>query len=112
MSPPLTMPASAISAKTMSRKRLPNTRRSPLEADIRWHLIGHLQANKAQAALQTFCLIQTLDSVRLASVLHRLHPASPFPVLVEVNVAGEDRRAESLPKMPKRSSTPSVTRSK
>jgi hypothetical protein len=65
--------------------------------DIRWHLIGHLQANKAQAALQTFCLIQTLDSVRLASVLHRLHPASPFPVLVEVNLAGESSKSGVAP---------------
>ena len=65
--------------------------------DIRWHLIGHLQANKAQAALQTFCLIQTLDSVRLASVLHRLHPSSPFPVLVEVNLAGESSKSGVAP---------------
>jgi pyridoxal phosphate enzyme (YggS family) len=66
-------------------------------ADIRWHLIGHLQTNKAQVALQTFCLIQTLDSARLASTLHRLHPASPFPVLVEVNVAGESSKSGVAP---------------
>ena len=58
-------------------------------SDIRWHLIGHLQTNKARVATDTFCLIQTLDSARLASTLHRLHPAPKFPVLVEVNVAGE-----------------------
>jgi PLP dependent protein len=66
-------------------------------ADIRWHLIGHLQANKAHAALETFCLIQTLDSVRLASVLQRLHPAAPFPVLIEVNVAGESSKSGVSP---------------
>jgi PLP dependent protein len=66
-------------------------------ADIRWHLIGHLQTNKAQVALQTFCLIQTLDSARLASTLHRLHPASPFPVLVEVNVGGESSKSGVAP---------------
>jgi PLP dependent protein len=48
-------------------------------------------------------LVQTLDSARLASTLHRLHPAPKFPVLVEVNVAGEmsksgvsPERAEAL----------------
>jgi hypothetical protein len=34
-------------------------------------------------------LIQTLDSAHLAATMHRLHPAPPFPILVEVNVAGE-----------------------
>ena len=57
--------------------------------DIRWHLIGHLQTNKARAAIEMFDLIQTLDSARLASALHRLRPAPPMAVLIEVNLAGE-----------------------
>ena len=59
------------------------------KADIRWHLIGHLQTNKARAAIEIFDLIQTLDSARLAAALHRLRPAPPMAVLIEVNLAGE-----------------------
>jgi len=61
----------------------------PALSDLRWHLIGHLQTNKARAALEVFALIQTLDNLRLASALHRLHPASAIPVLLEINLAGE-----------------------
>jgi PLP dependent protein len=56
---------------------------------IRWHLIGHLQTNKVRAAIETFDVIQTLDSQRLATALFRLHPLPPMPVLVEINLAGE-----------------------
>ncbi len=35
-------------------------------ADIRWHLIGHLQSNKAKLAASAFTLIHSIDSVRLA----------------------------------------------
>src|ERR1700733_7991851 len=40
-------------------------------AGARWHLIGHLQSNKARAAAEHFDLVHTLDSVRLASALAR-----------------------------------------
>lgn len=56
---------------------------------IRWHLIGHLQINKVRAARETFDMIQTLDSQRLATALFRLRPSPPMPVLVEINLAGE-----------------------
>ena len=39
--------------------------------DIRWHMIGHLQTNKAKDALETFDIIETLDSERLANALAR-----------------------------------------
>ena len=68
-------------------------KRAALKAltDIRWHLIGHLQRNKAGAAIATFDLVQTLDREALAAALFRLRPA-PAPrvaVLVEVNLGGE-----------------------
>lgn len=65
--------------------------------DIRWHLIGHLQTNKARAALEIFDLIQTLDSARLASAINRLRPAPPMPVLIEVNLAGEASKSGVAP---------------
>src|SRR5579875_2362622 len=39
---------------------------------IRWHLIGHLQTNKAKVAAGGFHLIQSLDSIRLAGALARV----------------------------------------
>ncbi len=58
-----------------------------------WHLIGHLQSNKARKAAALFDCIQTLDSGRLAEALDRalgeLGRPMPLPVLVEVNVSGE-----------------------
>jgi PLP dependent protein len=48
-----------------------------------WHMIGHLQSNKAKTALSCFDVVETVDSVRLASVLSR-RTASPVNVLLEV----------------------------
>ena len=55
-----------------------------------WHLIGHLQTNKARAAGR-FALIQSLDSVRLADTLAERAPA--VPVLVEVNVSRDAEKS-------------------
>lgn len=57
--------------------------------DIRWHLIGHLQTNKARDAANRFVLIHSLDSARLARALGRARSTPPVPVLIEVNAAGE-----------------------
>lgn len=57
-------------------------------ARARWHLIGHLQSNKARAAAGTFAILHGIDSVRLLELLDRVAPA-PVRVLLEVNVAGE-----------------------
>ena len=57
--------------------------------DACWHLIGHLQSNKARATVEHFDLIHTLDNGRLAQALARLRPSPPMPVLIEVNLGGE-----------------------
>jgi pyridoxal phosphate enzyme (YggS family) len=56
---------------------------------VRWDLIGHLQTNKAKIAAGAFDLIQSLDSIRLASALAKARPDPPLAVLVEVNLGGE-----------------------
>ncbi len=60
---------------------------------VTWHLVGPLQSNKARRALETFDVIQTVDSIGLAERLDRLArevrdagPAARYPVLVQVNV--------------------------
>ncbi len=56
---------------------------------VEWHLIGHLQTNKARDAASRFALIHSLDSARLASALGRARPTPRVAVLVEVNAAAE-----------------------
>jgi pyridoxal phosphate enzyme (YggS family) len=60
---------------------------------VTWHLVGHLQTNKAKTALELFDIIHSVDSLHLAEVLsHRVQMGAaqrPLPVLLEVNVTGE-----------------------
>src|SRR5712692_5456044 len=46
-------------------------RQSAISGSVEWHMIGHLQRNKARTALDLFDLIQTLDSVELARALDK-----------------------------------------
>jgi len=66
-------------------------------AGIRWHLIGHLQTNKARNAARCFDLIQSLDSERLADALARARPTPPIQVLIEVNIGGEASKSGVAP---------------
>lgn len=55
-----------------------------------WHLIGHLQSNKAARAAELFQVIHTVDSARLAERLQQAaHTAQPLPVLIEVKLSEE-----------------------
>ena len=60
-----------------------------------WHLMGHLQTNKAKLAIQLFELIHSLDSLRLAQVLdrHGQELAKPVRCLIEVNLGGEESKS-------------------
>jgi pyridoxal phosphate enzyme (YggS family) len=61
---------------------------------VRWHLIGHLQSNKARPAVALFDIIQSLDSERLAGVVGRQAAAAGkrVGVLLEVDYTGEAGR--------------------
>lgn len=57
-----------------------------------WHLIGHLQSNKARKAVQLFDVIHTLDSLELALRLERIcieEKRDRLDVLIQVDLAGE-----------------------
>ena len=56
---------------------------------ITWHLVGHLQTNKAKTALELFDIIHSVDSLHLAEVLSHPDRSGPLPILLEVNAAGE-----------------------
>lgn len=60
-------------------------------ADVRWHLIGHLQRNKAEDILPVTHLIHSVDSLRLFEHLAKLAAKSAHKprILLEVNVTGE-----------------------
>lgn len=59
-----------------------------LEPHPTWHMVGHLQTNKARVAVEIFDVIHSLDSVRLAEAISR-RTQRTLPVLLEVNVSGE-----------------------
>lgn len=56
-----------------------------------WHLIGQLQKNKARKALDTFDLIETVDSLELAATLNRIcqETDKTLPIYIEVNMSHE-----------------------
>jgi PLP dependent protein len=61
-----------------------------VDAQVRWHLIGHVQRNKVRWVHQ-FYLVHSLDSPRLADAVHEVGVSRgrPVDVLVQVNVVGE-----------------------
>ena len=65
--------------------------------DIRWHLIGHLQTNKAKTAASAFALIHSVDSSRLAEALSRAQPSPRVHALIEVNLGGEASKTGVAP---------------
>ena len=56
---------------------------------INWEMIGHIQSRKAKLVVSGFRRIQSVDSVKLASLLNRLNEDQSIEVLLEVNVSGE-----------------------
>jgi pyridoxal phosphate enzyme (YggS family) len=58
---------------------------------LEWHLIGHLQTNKAREAAALFDWVQTVDRPRIVDALARHRPAdaAPLQVLIQVNVDDE-----------------------
>ncbi len=65
-----------------------------LPADIRWHMIGHLQTNKVRQVVGRACLIHSVDSVKLAREIEKESARQGLvtPVLLEVNVAREESK--------------------
>ncbi len=66
---------------------------------MRWHMIGHLQSNKVRKVVGAFDSVQSVGSLALAQTLQRqaAKRAIRLPVLLEVNVAGEESKAGVRP---------------
>jgi len=61
------------------------------DLSIRWHLLGHLQTNKARKAASAFAMIQSVDSVELLNKLDRgaVDDGRTPELLIQVDLAGE-----------------------
>lgn len=68
-------------------------------ADLRWHLVGRLQRNKAAAAAALFDLVESLDRLALAQALARHAQAQGrrLAVLLQVNLSGEPQKGGAAP---------------
>jgi pyridoxal phosphate enzyme (YggS family) len=85
-------PASPTSARTACRKRATSSRRPTAKA--RWHLIGHLQSNKAKDAVRLFDVIQTIDSLDLAEKLAKARGGGKrIEALLQVNIGREPQKS-------------------
>ena len=63
---------------------------------VRWHLVGHLQANKARRAVNLFDVIHSLDTLDLAKRLDRLcveENRESLPVLIQVDLGHEETKS-------------------
>jgi len=63
---------------------------------VRWHLVGHLQANKSRRAVSLFDVIHSLDTVDLARRLDRLcveEGRDSLPVLIQVDLGHEETKS-------------------
>lgn len=71
------------------------------DVTVRWHLVGHLQTNKAKLVPGRFVLVHSLDSVRVAealdSAMARRAAGTTLPVLMQVNVAREAQKSGCKP---------------
>ncbi len=100
----------AAGCRAFGESRIPElqAKAAVLPGDIRWHLIGQLQANKARKAVRTASMIHSVDSMTLLERLERIageegrHPG----FLLEVNISGEAGKSgctpEELPELAQR----------
>lgn len=75
--------------------KIPQVGRDAGETRLRWHLVGHLQANKTRRALNLFDVIHSLDSIDLAQRLDRLCAElgrESLPLLIQVDLGHEETK--------------------
>src|SRR5262245_2665184 len=71
------------------------SKRQVVSAAVEWHMIGHIQRKKVKAALKTFDLIQSLDSVALALELDKegRRNGKTVRTLIEINLGDEQSKS-------------------
>ena len=70
------------------------------ECQFEWHLIGHLQRNKAKAAVELFDLIHTVDSIKLAEEVnkHAVKEGKMQRILIQVKLSQEETKHGAMKK--------------
>ena len=63
-----------------------------LRQSVTWHMIGHVQTNKVKQVTRLFNIVQSVDSMRLATSLD-IQAQDILPVLIQVNVSGENTKS-------------------
>ncbi len=68
-------------------------------ANLEWHLVGHLQSNKAKRAAELFDVIHSVDSIKLATRLSQacVEIGKVLSVLIQVDLGGEDTKFGAEP---------------
>lgn len=102
-----TFPAEAVDhainagVKNVAENRVQEARdkKVAVRGEARWHLIGHLQSNKAKDAVRLFDIIQTVDSASLADKIGKAAASAGKrqDVLIEVNIGREPQKAGANP---------------
>ncbi len=61
---------------------------------LQWHLIGHLQSNKARRAVQLFDVIESIDSEKIARAIdgHAIQLGKVVPIYLEINIGSEPQK--------------------
>jgi pyridoxal phosphate enzyme (YggS family) len=79
--------------------KIPELKPLSAERKVQWHLIGHLQSNKARRAVELFDAVHSVDSLNLAERLDRIAGESGkrLPVFIEVNLGGEESKTGAAP---------------
>ena len=67
--------------------------------EAKWHMIGHLQSNKAKKAVRIFDMIETVDSLKLAKAIDKAcqNINKSMPILIEINSGEEPQKAGVIP---------------
>ena len=97
VAPEIMRAAAALGVTDVGENRVQETRaKFPVLRDLplRWHMIGHLQSNKAGQVVELFQMVHSIDSIEIASHLSRRSEGSGnrLPALLEVNVSGEESK--------------------
>ena len=66
---------------------------------VRWHMIGHLQTNKAKKAARFFDMVETVASLKLAQELDKVcgNMNKIMPILIEINSGEEEQKSGVMP---------------
>ncbi len=91
--------AAAAGITNVGENRVQEARdkRPETTSNVRWHLIGHLQSNKAKDAVKLFDVIQSVDSIELAEKLARAAGSRKLEVLLQINIGREPQKSGIAP---------------